>query len=165
MSAAEREPGQRDPLTTTTPRAEYRIAADLSITLYLDGMPANRIGEGCAIRPLRKKDRAEQVRALLTAEMMRGATHGECDRQAEIAASLNGQRVPDHVEWRTWRDEGGTAVARRVDDDGGERWSRDGWETVLAGVKPGYLAVDICNELDRAFRVGGRYGAPQDEGQ
>lgn len=134
-------------------RAEYRLGEDRSVSLFIDGQETQRVGEVSAISPLRSRARADAVMELLQAAMVEGAEDGPYDSTAAMAASLNRGPVPLLPTWRTLS-AGGSASVVRVGLDGGPD------TVVLAGIRPQYLAGDIMVELQRAYRVGGTYGAP-----
>lgn len=141
--------------TSAASAATYRLNPDGSIDLYADGAIFLRVGEIVSIPRLPAKRLQYAVMAELGDAMRRGAAHGECDRMREIANALNGEVTPGCVQYDekyTGENPGVRGLFRYL----------DGAETrVLADltIRPAYLMGFIVNELERAFRVGGRFGA------
>jgi hypothetical protein len=140
---------------TTTPAAAYQLNPDGSIDLYVYGTIALRVGETVSIPPLPTKKLQRAVMAELTNAMHRGAAHGECDSQREIANALNQQGTPGHVYYTA------APMSRRMQEWGIWRCVDDEETRLFADMKirPKYLEGSIINELERAFRIGGRFGA------
>lgn len=144
---------------TTTLRgaaAEYLLNTDGSVDLYVREEKALRLGETVSVPRLPTKRLQYAVMAELGDAVRRGAAHGVCDRERELADALNGVDTPGHVDYSRGRREWGSFVP------GGIWRYVDGEETPLfdgIAVRPRYLKGFIVNELERAFRVGGLYGA------
>lgn len=129
---------------------EWLVDEAGNIALHLDGvkMPPPFASDADVRRVPTKKLRAA-VLAALDEAMRLGAKHGPCNRDAELTRALTGDgRTPGCAGY--WSNRDGTAVVRRM----------DGREVpVVEGIRrPKCLSGDIGNALDRAFRVGQRYG-------
>lgn len=131
-----------------TRTAVYVVNPDLSITLTLDGEPALVLMSRWAVSPLRTKKRAAAVLAALGDALALGAAHGPCRWEAEMAASLRGETTPGHITHQVAVVARGRASVLRRDHSGLIT-------VILEGISPAFLAFEIANELDRAFKVGG----------
>jgi hypothetical protein len=127
---------------------EWRVDDAGNIVLYLAGRPCPPPYGPADVRRARTQKLRRSVLAAIDEAMRLGAAHGTCDRTAEIGRTLSGQGPPPGcARYTSSRDN--TTVLRRM----------DGAETVVVeGIRPYYLSGDISNTLDRAFRVGQRYG-------
>lgn len=136
----------------TTIAVEYRAdAAKGTITLHLNGEPAPYVGQP-DVRGVRNRTLRTAILAALDRAMRDGARYGEIDPRKECAASLNGEHLPGRYYYASVPHEDGWAVTRQE--------SHREPEVIITGGKPYYTRGDVVNALDRAFKVGGRYGHP-----
>jgi hypothetical protein len=131
--------------TVDTPAPiEYWIDIDRNVVRLVNGTPTITVNR----RPITLATAYALADALNDA-IRRGAAHGPCDWQLELAATRRGEYAPGHVLYRI----SNAAIMMTV----------DGQTAVVfdaAKVRPAYLVGDFYNELEYAFRLGGTIARP-----
>lgn len=140
---------------TTTPEFDFRVDDAGNIDLYVDGERSRIMGMPDVSR-VRTRDMQNRILRALDDARILGAEHGTCDRQAELAALMNGNHTPGCAIY-TIRSEypyEGKPV-HSVD-----RVMNGHTTAVLTDLRSGGQAAEAANALSRAFKIGGGYGPP-----
>jgi len=145
LSGARWEDSERVHPLPAAPRVHFQLNERHGVDLFVDGRRVREV-----VQPARQKTFMPPLVTYLNEAAALGAAHGPCDRQAELANSLNRRPTPGHAWY--------TRTADNRDRPGGVVRHMEGEVVELElpdSLRPLFVRGQLTVALDDAFELAG----------